>query len=85
MAENEEKDPSLIERVKTKIGQAPCVRAGLISGITGGLFLGFAAFIVTSKSIKAINWGFGGFLALSNVQYFGCKLKSLEQVRKRQN
>jgi len=75
----DEDDSGLLSAVKKKISTTPCLRDSLISGITGGFFAGFAAFILTSTQKRAINWGFGAGLGLFNIQFIGCKVKRREQ------
>jgi len=78
---DEEEDSSFLSGIKSRLAKAPCVRDSIISGITGGFFVGFAAFIFTSNSRRGYNWGFGSSIALLQFQYFGCKFKQLEQER----
>lgn len=72
-------DDGFLSLIKRKITKTPCLRDSLISGITGGFFAGFGAFILTSTQIKAINWGFGTCISLMAFQFTGCKLKRREQ------
>lgn len=81
MADDDEKDPSLGSRFKDYLRQNPCVRDAAASGLVGGFFTGFAAFIWTSQPPRGYNWFVGTFIALANIQYFGCKLKRREQER----
>ena len=76
-----DKDESgLLATVKSQIAKSPCYRDSMISGITGGFFVGFGTFILTSVYKKAMNFGFGTFVVLSNLQFVACKLQLKEQV-----
>jgi hypothetical protein len=64
--------------VRQTIETTPCLRDSIITGITGGLFLGVATFLFTSKPVRAANVCVWAGVALLNFQFLACKIKIRE-------
>jgi len=62
------------------IGNVPCARQALLTGIAGGTGFGAVMFLSRRRTWQAANWAVGTFVGISALMWENCRRKRVKEL-----